>query len=409
MVHQHFMLVGTLSVLENIILGNEETSFGGILDLPLSRRKLEEIIKTFRLNINLNSKVENLPVGIQQKIEILKVLYRESEILIFDEPTAVLTPLETDELFTLFKILKQEGETIILITHKLGEVLRISDRVTILRHGKVVGEKNTAQTNRVELAEMIVGGNLPREQEKSVQKGKKAILEVKNLIVKDNRYHDAVNDISFNIFSGEIFGIAGVEGNGQTELVEAINGLREIKSGEIRINGRKTISHIPADRHKHGMVNEYKLYENVLLGRQEEKRFCSKISIKEKHLVEYSKELINKYDVRPGDAMQVISGLSGGNQQKLVAARELTKESDLVIACNPTRGLDIKASAFVLNILLEERNKGKAVLLVSSDLNELLRTTDRIGVMYNGKLAAILSTAGTTESEIGMYMTGYIN
>ena len=418
MVHQHFMLVGTLTVLENIVLGYEDVSFGGLLNLSAARKKLDALIKAFNLNIDLNIKIENLPIGIQQKIEILKVLYRKSNILIFDEPTAVLTPLETEELFGLFRGLKQQGKTIILITHKLGEVLTISDSVTVLRHGKAAGEKITAKTNRTELAEMIVGGSVPSAEQKSKQPGTKIILDVKNLVVESDKKINAVNDISFQINSGEIFGIAGVEGNGQTELAEAINGLRNIKSGEIkftnpRLRGeefgkkrKREISHIPADRHKHGIVNDYKLFENVLLGRQEEELFTSNIVINEKKLVEFTKDIINKFDVRPEDPMQAISGLSGGNQQKLVVSRELTKESDLIIACHPTRGLDIKAAAFVLNTLLEQRNFGKAVLLVSSELTELMQVSDRIGVMYEGKIIAILNPAETNEREIGMYMTG---
>src|SRR3990172_2474718 len=232
MVHQHFMLVGTLTVLENIILGDEDVTFGGILNLSAARKRLSELIKTFSLDINLNSKIETLPVGIQQKIEILKVLYRNSDILIFDEPTAVLTPQETDELFTLLKNLKQNGKTIILITHKLGEVMSVSDTVTVLRHSKTAGERITSQTNRNELAEMIVGGIIPSPEVKSKPEETKIILSIKNLVVESDRNVHAVNNISFEIKSGEIFGIAGVEGNGQSELVEAINGLIEIKSGE---------------------------------------------------------------------------------------------------------------------------------------------------------------------------------
>jgi len=411
MVHQHFMLVGTLTVLENIILGDEDVYFGGILNLASARRKLEELIKTFRLNIDLNSKVENLPVGLQQKIEILKILYRKSEILIFDEPTAVLTPRETDELFTLMKNLKREGKTIILITHKLGEVLSISDTVTVLRHGKVVGEKKISDTNQTELAEMIIGGLIPSTEEKSKPEKSRAIISVKNLIIESDRNINTVNGVSFEIRSGEIFGIAGVEGNGQTEIVEAINGLREIKSGEIRFpklefGKQGTVSHIPADRLKHGMVKEYKLFENVLLGRQNENRFRYKIVIKENELIEYTKNLIEKYDVRPVDPYQITETLSGGNQQKLIVSRELTKESDLVIASHPTRGLDIKAASFVLNALIEERNRGKAVMLLSSDLSELLQISDRVGVMYRGKIIAVLNPSQTNEREIGMYMTG---
>jgi simple sugar transport system ATP-binding protein len=409
MVHQHFMLVDTLSVIDNIILGEEDTHFGGILNYGSAGKRLEQIINKFRLNINLNSKIETLSVGIQQKIEILKVLYRNSKILIFDEPTAVLTPQETDELFSLIKELKNEGKTIILISHKLGEVLSVSDRVTVLRHGKVTGEKITAETSQKELAEMIVGEALPSAEKKSISPGKTKILEVKNLNVEGDNLTDVVKDLSFEITSGEIFGIAGVEGSGQSELIEAIDGLKEIKSGQIKINGKKVISHIPSDRHKYGVVNEYSLSENVLLGRQNESQFRKGITINKQNITEYTNTLIKKYDVRPANSNMEIGKLSGGNQQKLVVSREMSKNSDLVIASHPARGLDIRAAEFVHNILIEERNKGKAILVVSSDLSELLKLSDRIGVMYSGKMVTMLNSADTNEREIGMYMTGAIS
>src|SRR4030095_11956799 len=274
MVHQHFMLVGTLTVIENIILGDEDTKIFGIIDYSSSRKKLDELIKNFGLGINLDSKFETLPVGIQQKIEILKILFRNSGILIFDEPTAVLTPQETDELFTLLRKLKNEGKTIILITHKLGEVLSISDRVTVLRHGKVTGEKNTSETTAHELAELIVGGSLPPKEEKVKSSSKIKVLEVKNITVRNDRKTNAVKNASFEIYTGEIFGIAGVEENGQAELIEAIGGLREIQNGKIRINGKKNISHMPANRLKHGIVSQYSLSKNVLHGRTREKKFA---------------------------------------------------------------------------------------------------------------------------------------
>jgi len=408
MVHQHFMLVGTLSVLENIILGSENTYAAvGFINYSFAKKKLQNLLNNFRLKIDINSLVETLPVGIQQKIEILKILYRNSEIIIFDEPTAVLTPQETEELFELIKNLKGEGKTIILITHKLGEVISISDSVTVLRHGKKTGDKITSETNQSELAEMIVGGALPETKERSKSDEETRILTVENLVVQNDRKTDAVNNISFEISSGEIFGIAGVEGNGQIELIEAINGLRKIRKGKVHINGSEIISHIPADRHKHGIVNDFDLSENVLLGRHEEKQFVSNILIKEKSLLDYTKNLISKYDIRPGNPFQEIRNLSGGNQQKLVVSREITKNSKLIIAIHPARGLDIKAAAFVHNALTEERNKGKAILLVSSDLTELMKLSDRIGIIYNGRIVKVIEANKTNEKEIGLFMTGY--
>lgn len=407
MVHQHFMLIGTLSVLENIILGDEDTNAAGFINYTDARKKLETLVENFKLNIEINSLVETLPVGIQQKIEILKILYRKSDILIFDEPTAVLTPAETEELFSLIRKLKNEGKTIILITHKLGEVLSVSDTITVLRHGKKTGGKLTSETSQSELAEMIVGGALPEIGNREKAKELNPVLQVNSLTVKNDRGFEAVKNISFEILSGEIFGLAGVEGNGQSELVEAINGLRNPLKGKINISGGKTISHIPANRHKHGIVNDFTLCENVLLGRHGEEQFTSGLLIKENALLNYTKNLVTNYDIRPGNPRQNIGSLSGGNQQKLVVSREITKESRLIIASHPTRGLDIKATAFVHNALIEERNKGKAIMLVSSDLNEILKLSDRIGIIYNGEIIKVLNASDTDEKEIGRYMTGY--
>ncbi len=417
MVHQHFMLVGTLSVLENIILGDETTTFD-FIDYKSSEKKINSITQNFNINIDLKKKVETLPVGIQQKIEILKILYRNADILILDEPTAVLTPQETDELFNTLKELKREGKTIILITHKLGEVLSISDSVTVLRHGKLAGEVKTASTNKNELAKLIVGGESTGESDfpskQSHIENEKVILSLNNVTVLNDKKIDAVRNVSFQIKSGEILGIAGVEGNGQTELIEAINGLRKLSEGELLINGknpnsRYPIAHIPADRHKNGVVMEYSVADNVMLGRERENIFSTPLAIKKNEVINYTNRLIDEYDIRPKNAFQEISGLSGGNQQKVVAARELTKKTELIIASHPTRGLDIKATNFVHTALVKEKNMGKAILVVSSDLQELLKLSDRIAVMYNGEITAMLSSKDTNEREIGLYMTGMNN
>jgi simple sugar transport system ATP-binding protein len=410
MVHQHFMLVGTLSVLENIILGDESVKAGGLLDINSSKEKITRLTKTFGIDINLSAKVEDLPVGTQQKIEILKLLYRNAEILILDEPTAVLTPAETEELFSTLRILKTSGKTIILISHKLAEVLAISDNITVLRSGKVAGNRETSSVDKNELTSLIVGEEIPRLEKSPAQKGKDVVLKVSDVTLTGLRKTEKVKNVTFNISAGEIFGIAGVEGNGQSELVEALAGLRKVNTGSITINGRspesESVSHIPADRHRHGIVKEYSIASNMLLGRQREKDFRTSFFINSSHVTRFADQMINEFDIRPADHLSLMGSLSGGNQQKAVAARELTKSSRLIIAEHPTRGLDIKAANFVHKSLLREKAKGKAILLVSSDLNELLEICDTIVVMYNGEFKATLEARKTNEKEIGIFMTG---
>ncbi|MCC7159249.1 MAG: ABC transporter ATP-binding protein [Ignavibacteria bacterium] len=414
MVHQHFMLVETLSVLENIILGDEPAGFTGLIDYNTCRKKIKKLIESFQIDIDLDAKVGSLPVGTQQKIEILKILYRNAEILILDEPTAVLTPREAESLFKTLKELRSEGKTIILISHKMSEVLSISDRITVLRRGEVTGDLHTADTGKSELGRLIVGEEIGDLSVKEKTPFEDTILEVKNVSIKNDRKFLAIEDISFLVQSGEILGIAGVEGNGQTELIEALSGIREIDSGTVLLNGKRlqqndVIAHIPADRHKHGIVKEYPLYMNILLGRESDSGFSTPYHLKQKELINYTDNLIKEFDIRPADHGQLMGGLSGGNQQKAVAARELTKDTDLIIASHPTRGLDIKAAKFVHEALLSERKKGKAVVLVSTDLSELLMLSDRILVMYNGTITGMFEAVQTDENEIGMYMMGMIS
>ncbi len=411
MVHQHFMLVETLSVLENIILGDEPAGFAGMIDYNTCRKRVKELTGNFGIDIDLDAKVGSLPVGTQQKIEILKILYRYAEILILDEPTAVLTPAEAEGLFKTLKELRSEGKTIILISHKMSEVLSVSDRITVLRRGKVTGDLNTAETSKSELGRLIVGEDMGDLSVKEQNPFKDTILEIKNVSIKNDKKLLAVKDTTIKIKSGEILGVAGVEGNGQTELIEALSGIREIVSGSIMLKGkelrkRDAIAHIPADRHKHGMVKEYPLYMNILLGRESESVFSTLYYLKQKEIINYTDKLIKEFDIRPADHGQLMGGLSGGNQQKTVAARELTKDTDLIIASHPTRGLDIKAAKFVHEALLSERKKGKAIVLVSTDLSELLLLSDRIAVMYNGTITGMFNAVQTDENEIGMYMTG---
>lgn len=410
MVHQHFMLVDTLNVLENIILGNEDTKFGGLLDLHPAINRIRELIKNYNINIDIDEKIENLPVGLQQKVEILKILYRDAEILILDEPTAVLTPQETDELFKSLRDLKKQGKTIILITHKLNEVKSISDSVTVLRRGKLAGVLETGKISMDEIAKLMIGEDYFYKEEKPPGISGEQLLNVQNLSVKNDEGTETVENVSFSIAGGEILGLAGIEGNGQTELIEALTSERKIENGTYTFRGKSLdkimIANIPANRQKEGIVKEFSIAENIILGRQKEKNFSNCFLLKEKQIKNYTAELINKFDIRPVDTGQKIKELSGGNQQKVVTARELSKDTEFIIASHPTRGLDIKASNFVHIRLLKAKREGKAILLVSSDLNELLKLSDRIAVIYKGKICAVLNTEKTNEREIGLYMTG---
>ncbi len=410
MVHQHFMLAGNLTVLENIILGDETSGIWGNIKYNECENRIKDILKAFNIDIDLRHKTENLPVGTQQKIEIIKLLYRKADILILDEPTAVLTPQETDDLFATLRKLRSSGKTIILITHKLSEVMDISDTITVLRHGKVTGNLKTSSTNKGEVSGLIIGEAFENVTGKKTGPGDKILLRVNELNVLNDKKILSVKNVSFSIKTGEILGIAGVEGNGQTELVEALCGLRKF-TGSIELNGSNIthnipIAHIPANRHKHGIVMEYSVAENIMLGREDEDKFSTALKLKENEIADYSEKLINEYDVRPKDINALIGGLSGGNQQKVVVAREISKETELIVVSHPTRGLDIKASDFVHTSLLNEAAKGKAILLVSSDLGELLKLCDRIAIIYNGEFNAVLDSPNTNEREIGAYMLG---
>ena len=410
MVHQHFMLVNALTVTENIILGNEQSKFG-LLNYKKANSKINKLTADFNITIDINEKIQNLPIGLQQKVEILKILYRDSEILILDEPTAVLTPQETDSLFNTLNELKTKGKTIILITHKLDEVMAVSDSITVLRHGEVKGVLEKNKTSKVEIARLMVGEDISEVKIRNKRKGfAKDILKVNSLTVLNDKGAEAIKNITFSIKSGEIFGIAGVEGSGQNELVEAIALIREIQKGEITVedefNNLSDRAHIPADRHKNGIVGDYNIPDNILLGREYENIFSGRIFIKKEELEKYTSQLIETYDIRPVNPAQKIKELSGGNQQKVVVAREMSKDTNIIVANHPTRGLDIKASAFVHNSLIKAKNNGNAVLLVSSDLSELLILSDRIAVLYKGAIAALLAADKTNERELGMYMTG---
>ncbi|MGE5633193.1 MAG: ABC transporter ATP-binding protein [Caulobacteraceae bacterium] len=417
MVHQHFMLVPPFTVAENIILGKEPTN-GITLDLKKAIKDVSELSKKYELKVDPAAVVQNISVGMQQRVEILKTLYRGADILILDEPTAVLTPQEIEELGVILKSLVNQGKSIILITHKLKEVMSMSDRVTIIRRGKVIDTLNTKDTDIDELAEKMVGRKVNLTVEKGEAKVSAPVLEVKGLKVLDNRGLEAVKGIDLQVNGGEILGIAGVDGNGQNELVQAITGLAKSQSGEVLLNGKEItnltpkeviesgVGHIPEDRHKRGLVLDYSLAENSILGSHHSSKFRKGFGLSYSKIREYCKRLISEYDVRTPNEKVKAKSLSGGNQQKLIVAREIDRDPSLCIAAQPTRGLDVGAIEFVHKKLVELRDEGKAVLLVSLELDEVMSLSDRIAVMYDGKVVGILNAKDATEKQLGIMMAG---
>lgn len=418
MVHQHFMLVQTFTVAENIVLGREPQK-GLSIDMEVANAKVREISEKFGLKVNPEAKVMDLSVGIQQRVEILKALYRGAEILILDEPTAVLTPQEIEELGVIMKNLVAEGKSIILITHKLKEVMSISDRVTVIRRGKFIDTISTQDTDTDHLAELMVGRkvNLTVDKQTKEFTGNK-VLEIKDLHVLDNRFLEAVKGISFNVNEGEIFALAGVDGNGQSQLIEAITGLRKIKSGMVFINGedvtryssRKIIEqgvgHIPEDRQKRGLVLDHDLAENMILGYHYKEPFTKKLMMNYSEIHKHAKRLIKEFDVRTPSENVTAHSLSGGNQQKAIVAREFHKDLKVLIAAQPTRGLDVGSIEFVHKKIVEARNNGTAVLLVSLELDEVLALADRIGVIYDGRIVGSLDAKDAEEKKLGIMMAG---
>ncbi|MGL4730848.1 MAG: ABC transporter ATP-binding protein [Clostridium sp.] len=417
MVHQHFMLVQNFTVAENIVLGIEPKK-GVKLDINKAIESVEEISNKYGFSIDPKSVVEEISVGQQQKVEILKALYRGAETLILDEPTAVLTPQEIEELGNIIDNLKKEGKSVILITHKLKEVMSMSDRVTIIRRGKVTGTVLTKETNIDQLAELMVGRKVNLIVEKDECKKTEKVLDIKNLSAVDQRGVEVIKDINLDVYGGEILGIAGVDGNGQTELLEVITGLRKPKNGNISIKEKniygKTprevanagVAHIPEDRHKRGLVLKYSLFENSILGMHKNKPFSKGVVMNYKAIKEHCDKLIEEFDVRtPNNAVNA-SALSGGNQQKLIAAREIYKNPELLIAAQPTRGIDVGAIEYIHKRLVQERDKGKAVLLVSLELDEILALSDRIAVMYDGKVVAVIDRKDADEQKLGILMAG---
>ena len=425
MVHQHFMLVPTLTVAENMMLGRELTK-GGQLDRRRAEREVAELSRTTGLAVRPDSLVADLSVGESQRVEILKTLFRGAKILILDEPTAVLSPPEIDELWTVLRGMRSRGETIVLITHKLDEVMEISDTITVMRHGRTVDRMRTVGTNPGEIARAMVGRNVQLAMDYLADENSKPVertilpsspsLDVRNIVVNNARRLTAVEDVSFTVSSGEILGIAGVEGNGQTELLEAIAGLRAIRSGSIAIGGRDVtslsvkergdagLSHIPEDRHARGLVLEYSVAENLILGQQH--RFVGGMQLDREQILNNAVQQISAFDIRPADPGLPARALSGGNQQKIVIAREMGRAFQVLLAAQPTRGVDVGAIEFIHARLRQARDTGKAILLVSADLAEILALSDRIAVMYEGKLVTTLDRANASEEVLGPYMTG---
>lgn len=416
MVHQHFMLIPPFTVIENIILGTEIKKRIS-LDLKRAEEKINELIRLTGFKIDLYSKVENLSVGEAQRVEILKLLYRNAEVLILDEPTAVLAPQEVEELFLVLRKLSSQGKTIIFISHKLNEVLEISDRVSVMRRGKLVDTLETKKTNKYELARLMVGREVFLKVNKDKAKRGEEIFRVEDLWIKNKKGLDVVRGVSFNVRSGEIVGIAGVEGNGQTELVEGIVGLLTLSRGKLFVNGvditsknirqrRLFIGHIPEDRHKRGLILDFSVAENSILGLHFRKEFSKGIFLDYKKVNSHAENIVKKYDVRTPNIKTLIKNLSGGNQQKVVVGRELSFSPDFLIAAQPTRGLDIGATEFIHRLLIELRNNGKGILLISADLDEILNLSDRILVMYNGEIVGAFLEGEADEKELGYYMTG---
>lgn len=420
MVHQHFKLVDVFTVLDNIILGAETTKLG-FLQKRKARQKVQQLSDKYGLRVDLDAKVEDITVGMQQRVEILKMLYRENDILIFDEPTAVLTPQEIDELMEIMRSFAREGKSILFITHKLNEIMAVSDRVTVLRKGKYVGTVNTKDTTKEELSQMMVGRPVQLTVQKKEATPAEVILDVKGVTVpsKHQKNKHAVNNVSFALRAGEILCIAGIDGNGQTELVSAIAGLQRISDGKIylqskditefsiRKRNKAGISHIPEDRHKHGLVLDFSLQDNCVLQRYFEPEFQKMGFIKKGAVKEYADRLIEEFDVRSGQGGQTRTrAMSGGNQQKAIIARELDRNQPLIIAVQPTRGLDVGAIEYIHSQLVKKRDEGKAVLLVSLELDEVMSISDRILVMHEGEIVGEFDPKETSVSELGLYMAG---
>ena len=418
MVHQHFKLVDNFTVTENIILGCEPRK-GLTVDIKKAAKKIEDLSKQYGLNVDPYAKIEDISVGMQQRVEILKMLYRNANVLIFDEPTAVLTPSEIDELISIMKNMTKEGKSIILITHKLREIKEAANRCTVIRRGKYIGTVDVKDATEADMAKMMVGREVSFKVEKVEAKPKDVVVKIENLSVNNNKKVLGLKNFSLDIRAGEIVGIAGVEGNGQTELVEALTGMRNIESGNIIFKGKNIVkesirqriddgmAHIPEDRHKRGLILDYTMEDNMVLKAYRNKPFSKNGLINRAKISEYAQKIIETFDVRSGEGGKSIArSLSGGNQQKGVIGREIESDPDFLIAVQPTRGLDVGSIEYIHKRLVEQRDLGKAVLLVSLELDEVLNVSDRIAVVNNGELIGIVNANETNENEVGLMMAG---
>ena len=418
MVHQHFMLIPVMTVTENVMLGVEPIKNGMFLDSAKVAARVHDISEQYGLDVDPDAYIKDLPVGIQQRVEIIKVLYREADILILDEPTAVLTPQEVEGLFKILQTLIEKGKSIIFITHKLKEVMAVADQITVLRNGRVVGTVLPNEVDPEKLASMMVGRDVNLIVMKKPSVPKEAALEVKDLFARDDRMNMTVNGVSFEVRKGEVLGIAGVQGNGQTELVYALTGLIQPVSGEIRITGEplhhtsprtileRGVAHIPEDRQKHGLILSFPIYDNMVLCTYYKPPFARGIALQENTIHENAKNLVEQFDVRTPSIFVNVSTLSGGNQQKVIVAREFSRPIELLIASQPTRGLDVGSIEYIHNRIIEKRDEGTGVLLVSSELDEILALSDRIAVMYHGQIMDIVSAEDASKEYLGLLMAG---
>lgn len=423
MVHQHFMLIPSFTIAENIVLGKEIKKNWLFLDKNRANYEVEKLSKEYGLEVNPKLKIEDASVGVQQRVEILKTLYKGADILILDEPTAVLTPQETKDLFQIIrKLVKEKEMTVIIITHKLNEVIQISDRVGVMRAGKLIGVEETKNVTEKKLAEMMVGREVLFENIEKEENSGNLLIEIKDLWVKDNRGFDALKGINISVKSGEILGVAGIEGNGQSELIEAIAGMRKIEKGAVLLNGKDStklspkgirelgIAHIPEDRLTTGMSRESSIEDNMLMGKQHSEDFSVKgIHLKRRKIKEYAKELIKKFDIRTSSEEVKIGSLSGGNMQKVIISREFSFDTKILLISQPTRGVDIGAIEFIHEQIIKKRNEGCAVILVSAELDEIFRLSDRIISIYEGNITGEFINGEISKQDIGYYMTGNRN
>jgi len=418
MVHQHFMLVPVFTVTENVMLGAESTRAGGILDREAAARRIRDISSRFGLRVDPDALVEALPVGVQQRVEIIKILYREADVLVLDEPTAVLTPQEAEDLFAIIRSLVSQGKSVVFITHKLKEVLAIADRVVVLRGGRVVGGTTPAQTTEAELAKMMVGREVILQVEKAPAQPRGVVLDVQGLSVTDDRGSAAVRNVSLQVREGEVLGIAGVQGNGQTELVEALAGLRRVAAGKTTVLDRDVThasprvvteagtAHVPEDRQRDGLVLSFPVQDNLVLNTYYLPPFAKGIALRQDEIASAATHLVEQFDIRTPGIATSVSNLSGGNQQKVIVAREFSRPIRLLIASQPTRGLDVGSIEYIHSRIIQKRDEGCAVLLVSPELDEIISLSDRIAVMYEGQIVGVMPAAEATRERLGLLMCG---